>query len=362
MTVLTESSFRVDLTLSGRFDLDAELGDFGRSVVRRTARQAKGQRKGEEEDFCLRHLLLAWERVRELRRPIHVTAPQRGWPDFRLEWPNGGKRSIGVEITRATTQAEQRWFKHTESEFAALLPSEDGYVDSAEIQRRAGLIAGAIVKKRDDYADRRLNMPLHLVVYENVATPEGIDAGEVVKTVVNQNAEAAAAAMFAQVHVIIGSSVFLDVFGGRKIVDLSADYSADFYQWTRSQARALRDGKLAEIDATNLAEEIESMGKSDRRALESQLTRLLVHLLKWEFQPRRRSASWRLSISNARMEIDLIVEDSPSLARKIPELVTKAYSTAAKAASVEMGVSISKLPKNCPYASESVLDADFWPQ
>ncbi len=74
----------------------------------------------------------------------------------------------------------------------------------------------------------------------------------------------------------------------------ATDYDRDFYQWTQQQADLLRRGQLSRIDVANLAEEVESMGKSDRRALGSHLMNVLLHLLKWRYQPHRRGASWAL--------------------------------------------------------------------
>ena len=72
----------------------------------------------------------------------------------------------------------------------------------------------------------------------------------------------------------------------------AVDYEQDFYAWTVEQGRLLRTGELSAIDAVNLAEEIESMGRRDRRELENRLTVLLTHLLKWQMQPDQRSRSW----------------------------------------------------------------------
>src|SRR5262245_42581512 len=95
----------------------------------------------------------------------------------------------------------------------------------------------------------------------------------------------------------------------------TALYDQDFYTWTQEQAALLREGAVQELDLMHLAEEIESLGKSDRRALGSHLRNLVLHLLKWQYQPRGRETgqSWRSSIRNARAEITTLLEDSPSL-------------------------------------------------
>src|SRR5437016_14045977 len=83
----------------------------------------------------------------------------------------------------------------------------------------------------------------------------------------------------------------------------AAAYEEDFFAWTEEQARLLRAGELAEIDALNLAEEVESMGRRDRQELESRLTVLLAHLLKWQVQPDRRSTNWSGTIREQRRQI-----------------------------------------------------------
>src|SRR5487761_1403224 len=104
-----------------------------------------------------------------------------------------------------------------------------------------------------------------------------------------------------------------DGVGGARMARNTVDYDRDFYAWTNEQARLLRTGELSAIDAANLAEEIESMGRSDRRELQSRLAVLIMHLLKWRFQPSARSAGWLGTIREQRLQIELILEDSPSL-------------------------------------------------
>jgi hypothetical protein len=141
------------------------------------------------------------------------------------------------------------------------------------------------------------------------------------------------------------------------------EYHEDFFLWTQQQASLLRQGQWNTLDAANLAEEIESMGKSDRRALMSHLVNLLLHRLKWDYQPVRRGMSWRLSIRNARREMALIVDDSPSLRRQLPDLVAKAYPIARRDAAGETGLPLTTFPEDCPFAIEQLLedaDSDLW--
>jgi hypothetical protein len=141
-------------------------------------------------------------------------------------------------------------------------------------------------------------------------------------------------------------------------------YDADFYTWTQQQAALLREGKVHALDLVNLAEEIESLGKSDRRALGSHLEGLVMHLLKWYYQPsgRQMGHSWLTSITNHRRDIARIVDDSPSLRRQVPELLAQEYRHSRKAASLETGLPLSTFPEACPWTPEQVLDEDFWPE
>jgi hypothetical protein len=138
-------------------------------------------------------------------------------------------------------------------------------------------------------------------------------------------------------------------------------YDSDYYLWSEHQATLLRQGKLTLLDLENLAEEIESLGKSDRRALMSQINRLLVHLLKWQFQAERRSVSWEKSIRSARRSIDRILEDSPSLRDAMSARLEKEYDLARRDASRETGLPESAFPEQCPYSDAQILAEDFLP-
>lgn len=141
-------------------------------------------------------------------------------------------------------------------------------------------------------------------------------------------------------------------------------YDEDFYTWTQAQAALLREGAWQELDMLNLAEEIESLGKSDRRALGSHLEGLVMHLLKWQSQPRRRQTghSWASTIREHRGQIDAILEDSPSLRRAVPLLLDRRYPGARQRASDETHLPLVTFPAVCPWTAEQVLDAAFWPE
>jgi hypothetical protein len=139
-------------------------------------------------------------------------------------------------------------------------------------------------------------------------------------------------------------------------------YDTDFYTWTQQQAALLREGKVHDLDLANLAEEIESLGKSDRRALEHQLERLMMHLLKWRYQPGRRSRSWRGSIWTARRAIQRLLRDNPSFWQHVPRMLQEDYAGVRKEASAETSLPLATFPEGCPWTQEQVLDDDFWPE
>jgi hypothetical protein len=139
-------------------------------------------------------------------------------------------------------------------------------------------------------------------------------------------------------------------------------YEEDFFAWTEDQARLLRAGELAEIDALNLAEEIESVGRSDRREIRSRLIVLLAHLLKWRFQPDEQSASWRATIREQRDQIELILEDSPSLRPVVTERLRQAYRRARTDAADDTGLPEATFPAECPFTPDQILSEDFLPE
>lgn len=141
-----------------------------------------------------------------------------------------------------------------------------------------------------------------------------------------------------------------------------AGYDEDFFLWTQQQAALMRERNDGTLDWVNLAEEIESLGKSDRRAIDSQLERLLVHLLKWEFQSDAWSASRRGSIQERRRQMERIIEDSPSLKSRPAEVLTKVYSDARRKAIDEIGlISNRAIPTVCHYDVVDILDPDWAP-
>jgi Domain of unknown function DUF29 len=142
----------------------------------------------------------------------------------------------------------------------------------------------------------------------------------------------------------------------------SSLYDRDFYAWTHEQAGLLRAGKLSEADLEHIAEEIESMGKSEKRELVSRLTVLLLHLLKWQFQPVRRGASWRLSIANTRDALADHLADNPSLRSELEASIGTAYRRARRDATLETGFNEATFPAECPWSFDQMMTETFWPE
>ncbi len=139
-------------------------------------------------------------------------------------------------------------------------------------------------------------------------------------------------------------------------------YEVDFFAWTMEQARLLREGAFSEIDAVNIAEELESMGKNNRRELGSRLAVLLMHLLKWQFQPNRRSPSWATTVRDQRDEIEEILADSPSLRPVVRDSLSATYTRARRKAIGETGLPDTTFPADCPFTLDQVLAEDFLPE
>ena len=133
-------------------------------------------------------------------------------------------------------------------------------------------------------------------------------------------------------------------------------YDTDFVLWIEEQVRLLRTGQLQAIDVENVAEELDSMGRSDRRGLKSHFAVIQAHLLKLRFQPEARSKSWLRSISNSRARIEYILEDSPSLRRELPSLVAAAYPEAVRDAVIDTGLLRATFPSEPPFDLHEVLD------
>jgi hypothetical protein len=135
-------------------------------------------------------------------------------------------------------------------------------------------------------------------------------------------------------------------------------YDRDFYAWTAEQAGLLRAGNLSDADIAHIAEEIESMGRSEKRELVSRLAVLLLHLLKWRFQPSRRGRSGEVSIANTRDQLAEDLDDNPSLKAGLEGAMAVAYRRARRVAELETGLPESAFPVGCPWTFDQAMQDD----
>lgn len=140
-------------------------------------------------------------------------------------------------------------------------------------------------------------------------------------------------------------------------------YEQDFYAWALQNSQALRVGKIAEADLEHIAEELESMGASERRELFSRLKVLVLHLLKHQCQPERRGKSWLLTIDHQRDILEQLLGQSPSLKTVVtPETLQETYRKAVKTAVLETGLDEDIFPPSCPYTLAQLLDETYLPE
>jgi hypothetical protein len=142
---------------------------------------------------------------------------------------------------------------------------------------------------------------------------------------------------------------------------LTLEYDHDNHQWTLHHIELLKQRKFSKMDVEHLIEELESMANRDRHELMSRFIILIAHLLKWQFQPAKRSSSWRGSIVEQRVQIAVQLEESPSLKHYLTTAIDKAYPHAIKIAVKETFLPKSTFPETCPYPVVQLLDDDFFP-
>jgi hypothetical protein len=139
-------------------------------------------------------------------------------------------------------------------------------------------------------------------------------------------------------------------------------YDRDFYAWANEQAALLRAGRFSAADMGNIAEEIENMGRSEKRELVNGLGVLLLHLLKWQHRPYRRGKSWLVCIENARDDLQRLLADNPSLRAKLPEALADSYRRARREAFAECDLPERAFPLECPWTFDQAMDVTFWPE
>ena len=141
-------------------------------------------------------------------------------------------------------------------------------------------------------------------------------------------------------------------------------YDKDVILWSQEQARLLRAGRFSELDIEHLADEIEDVGKSEKRELASRMAVLLAHLLKWARQPEIRTNSWRATIIVQRKRIALALKATPSLKSVVRDRDWQedVWLDAVAQAQKETGLAADELPEACPWTMEQAADQDFWPE
>jgi hypothetical protein len=141
----------------------------------------------------------------------------------------------------------------------------------------------------------------------------------------------------------------------KQIKHVQSPYEKDFYKWAKIQANLLKKGDFEKLDLNNVIEEIEALGRSERRELKSRMIVLLMHLLKREYQPNKRTQSWDKTIRNERTEISIVLDDSPSLRREMKKVMEEAYSYAVSKAAEETKLPEKTFPKECPWDLKAVM-------
>jgi hypothetical protein len=332
-----------------------DLGGFGLVVGPATVARCD---KDDAADWCVRRYLVARSIRGELRFPTTVKAYSRSVPRFILEGP--GDELLGVEVGIADSGALQYRpdEKDAEGDIVRLYPrggmSEEpgrSLVESlSSVVSQAGRTIASV--------DRGVIPPCDLIVF--VAAADQLRDDDETSLARMKNAPFPVQP-FRQIHVLSGDTIVLDILAARARVRLAGNYDHDFQQWLRRQATLARLGDAAQLDLAHLAEELESLAGKDRRAIYSHIRNILHHLLKWEFQKARRSKSWLRSLTNARNEIDAIIEDSPSLGADalLNEALVKEYDRARRLALVDTKLSETALPSQCPFSVEQVLDKAY---
>ena len=139
-------------------------------------------------------------------------------------------------------------------------------------------------------------------------------------------------------------------------------YQTDFDLWLQETANLLRNGDMEKLDCENLAEEIEDMAGSRKDALESNLIKVLQHLLKWKYQPQKRTNSWKASITEHSLRLNKAFKKSPSLKPYFEQVFAECYQDARLITAQETGLDIHVFPEICPFAQADVLNPQYLPK
>ena len=143
-------------------------------------------------------------------------------------------------------------------------------------------------------------------------------------------------------------------------ISLADVYERDVVLWSERTVELLRQGRFDELDLENLIDEVDDLGKRERDRRLSSIRLIMHHLLKWEYQPDRRSRSWAKTIQRERVNVQSYLEDTPSLVRMIDkQWIEKSYKIARRYAAIETDLALKKFPESCPYTWQQILNDDF---
>jgi hypothetical protein len=363
-----EPTARLWFRVSDPVELNAAVQGFGETVLLRT----QGRTAAQREDWCMRRLMLAMAGHGDLAFPLELRAPAHtgrvGWPDFVL-FQGIERHPLGVEVTECTTREISEVAELSEA--SDELDEWEAYGDSVE-RELAPIFRNSIEKKvnKARSGSYRNTPVVDLLIYENSFLCRTREYGDLRRFIqdyvrLSDHDRIRWRSAFARVHVIDGNHVYLDILGAApNPIDWSTLYGADFVGWTRVQAERLRKGLLNAIDTQLLAEEIESLGKSEQRGVVRHLENLYAHWLKWTHQPDLQSRSWSVTIRNSRRDAIELIADSPSLdprnptvAQRIPGLRLDAvYEAAVLLAMDETGLPRETFPQNPPHDFEWLLE------
>ena len=148
----------------------------------------------------------------------------------------------------------------------------------------------------------------------------------------------------------------------KKIQSHNQLYHQDFYLWIQATTKLLQEAKFSQLDLENLIEEMQAMGRREKRELRSRLIILLMHLLKWKYQPQKRTDSWLNTINEQRISLEELFEDSPSLKPLLPDIFDQCFQKARLKAANETGLNLTDFPDNCPWNESKTLDFEYIPE
>lgn len=363
MALVKDKDVRLRLRIESAASFSDDVANLGRMVPPR----GPGRRAEHREDYCLRQLLIAMFKIDCLDLPLTVEARRadnKNYPDFVVNFDNGNV--LGIEHTDAGSATwQERQSTVAAPDDQAELYAGFSYAGDRPERIVVNDISEAVVRKvRKANSGAYSAVPqCDLLIYENSEGGIFVNPSQIARRLIAaQRDDDIVVEPFTRIHLIIGKVVIVDLFGrDRRDFDVSTEYSEDWVGWLRAQAKLIREGRKSEIDADSIAEELEALARKDRRTLLSQLRRLLLHLIKMQFQPMRSGRSWERSVTSARQAIEGIIEDSPSLESLLPELLAKAYDKVRRDAARETRLDIGVFPTECPFNVDQLFDEDYFP-